>query len=96
MTATVTTLNTVNLATYAAEKLDQGIYLITVRTDVKYPAVPLNILPNGYSYPTTINFRQVSLAVVNPCTRTTIPAKTIPTLSQFVSFTTTPKQSFIF
>ena len=96
MTATVTTLNTVNLATYTANKFYIGSYTITVRTTVKYPAVPLNILPNGYSYPTTLNWRDVSLAVVDPCTRTTIPDKTIPALSQFVGFTTTPKQSFIF
>ena len=52
MTGSVSSTTNVNLATYTAEKLDQGIYLITVRTDVIYPAVvPLNILPNGYNYP---------------------------------------------
>jgi hypothetical protein len=80
MTATVTTLNTVNLATYTADKVYKGSYTFTVTTTPKYPAVPVAILPNGYTYPTTSASRDVSLVVVDPCTRTTIPAKTIPAL----------------
>jgi hypothetical protein len=57
MTATVTTLNTVNLATYTANKVDIGSYTITVRVYPAYPSVPLSILPSGYNWPAENSWR---------------------------------------
>jgi hypothetical protein len=75
MTATVTTLYTVNLSTHTDDKTLAGTYISSVTTTPVYPAaVPLAILPAGYTYPTTSASHPVSLVVVDPCTRTTIPA----------------------
>ncbi len=74
MTATITTLNTVKLATYTADKLLAGSYNFFVTTTPIYPAVPLARLPAGYTYPTTSVSQAVSLVVVDPCTRATITA----------------------
>jgi hypothetical protein len=67
-------LNTVNLAIYTADKSLKGTYILTVTTKPIYPTVPLAILQAGYTYPATFASRYVSLEVVDPCTRTTIPA----------------------
>jgi hypothetical protein len=67
-------LNTVNLATYTADKLLAGSYNFFVTTTPIYPAVSTGILPAGYTNPTTSASHSVSLVIVDPCTRTTITA----------------------
>ena len=74
MTGTVTTLDTVNLAIYTANKSLAAPYIVVVTGTPIYPAIQTSIL-SVYSYSTLpTSSRTVSLVVVDPCTRTTIAA----------------------